>query len=164
MAQDLAKSTFTNNADKAISNTGWETDSSINTGNGNDTITGYGKYGIILDKNSTINTGDGKDTVDALEASDLGFDNDGTIHLGAGNDILKGFGFGKFYGGTGKDKILLGKGKYKVSDSKIVGTVRGDWEKITAYEFEKIGGVNGGLFDFKDGTLTIDSKGVGTFA
>ena len=131
---------------------------SINTGSGNDTITGNGReYGIFVDKNSTINTGDGNDNVDALEG---GFSGIGKTYLGAGKDTLRGFGEGNFYGGTGKDKIFFDAGKYRISGS----SVKHDGETMRAYEFEKIGGINGGLFDFKDGTLTVDSKGVGTFA
>ena len=132
--------------------------SSINTGSGNDTITGNGReYGIFVDKNSTINTGDGNDNVDALEG---GFGGIGKTYLGAGKDTLRGFGEGNFYGGTGKDKIFFDAGKYRISGS----SVKHDGETMKVYEFEKIGGVNGGLFGFKDGTLTVDSKGVGTFA
>ena len=132
--------------------------SSINTGDGNDTITGVGREsGIHIDKNSTINTGDGKDNVDALEG---GFCGIGKTYLGAGKDTLRGFGEGNFYGGTGKDKIFFDAGKYRINGSSI----KHDGETMKVYEFEKIGGINGGLFDFKDGTLTVDSKGVGTFA
>ena len=131
--------------------------SSINTGSGNDTLTGNCEYGIFVDKNSTIDTGAGNDTADALIG---GFGGIGKTILGAGKDTLRGFGEGNFYGGTGKDQIFFDAGKYRISGS----SVKYDGETMKVYEFENIGGINGGLFDFKDGTLTVDSKGVGTFA
>ena len=132
----------------------------INTGNGNDTITGAGKYVGIDFYKSTINTGNGNDTVDALEGGFSGYNSNDKVYLGAGNDSLKGFGDGNFYGETGKDKIFFDAGKYRISGTSVK---YGD-ENMKVYEFEKIGGISGGLFNFKDGTLTVDSKGVGTFA
>jgi hypothetical protein len=35
---------------------------------------------------------------------------------------------------------------------------------MTVNEFEKIGGSNGGIFNFTDGTLTVNANGVATFA
>ena len=148
MANNLKSFKFTNKADTAISVTGWEVLESV-----------------------VINALAGNDIIKGTSSTYSGIFNDGTIDTGAGNDTIIGTGsgygilnYGTINTGDGKDKILLGKGKYQISDSKIVGTVRGDWEKIMAYEFEKIGGVNGGLFDFKDGILTVDIEGVGTFA
>ena len=183
MANNLKSFKFTNKADTAISVTGWEvlegvvinalagndiikgtssTDSgifnngTINTGAGKDTIIGTsGYYGIF--NNGTINTGAGKDIVDALEG---GFDGDGTTYLDAGNDTLKGFGTGNFYGGAGTDKLFFGEGTYVISGSTVVF----NGATMNVNQFEKIGGANGGLFTFQDGTLTVSSTGVGTFA
>ena len=158
----------------------------INTGAGNDTI----KVNSI-DNSGAINTGAGNDIVDALvggfNGTSIGlggtysvFAEQGTTNLGANNDTLKGFGGGKFNGGTGIDKILLGEGTYQINGNSI----KSDYAKYcnTVYlgdgiyedecvlkgmnvnEFERIGGVNGGLFAFKDGTLTVDGAGVGTFS
>ena len=134
-------------------------DGTINTGAGNDRITGTGGTGsgIYNDDDGTINTGDGNDIVDALEG---GFDGDGTTYLDAGNDTLKGFGTGNFYGGAGTDKLFFGEGTYVISGSTVVF----NGATMNVNQFEKIGGANGGLFTFQDGTLTVSSTGVGTFA
>jgi len=84
----------------------------------------------------------------------------GKTYLRDGNDRFLGFGTGEFYGGSGVDKILFGQGTYTISGSSIVsGGV-----SMTVYEFEKIGGSNGGVFNFADGTLTVNANGVATFA
>ena len=146
---DIIKGTGTGSG---ISNYG-----TINTGDGNDRITGTGGdfYGIF--NYGTIKTGDGNDIVDALEG---GFDGDGTTYLDAGNDTLKGFGTGNFYGGAGTDKLFFGEGTYVISGSTVVF----NGATMNVNQFEKIGGANGGLFTFQDGTLTVSSTGVGTFA
>ena len=56
--------------------------------------------------------------------------------------------------------MLFCRGTYTISDSVIVS----DGMKMNVNEFENIGGANGGLFALKEGTLTVDSSGVGTFA
>jgi hypothetical protein len=128
----------------------------INTGDGNDSINANGIY-----NSGTINTGDGKDTVDALT---LGFgDIGGTIDLGTGNDTLKGFGSGTFIGGDGTDKILFGNGIYTIDS--VLGAITESGQpggSMNVSSFEKIGGVNGGLFTFANGTLTV-TNGVATF-
>ena len=136
---------------------GLSNEGTINTGKGNDTITGtsIGDDGIY--NVGTINTGEGNDLVNALKG---GFGGNGSTFLGGNNDTLKGFGTGSFYGGTGIDKILFGQGTYTVSGTTIVS----DGVTMNVNEFETIGGANGGLFAFKDGTLIVDSGGVGTFA
>ena len=163
------------------SNTGIENSDMINTGAGDDTITGTGSdSGIYNEYDCTIYTGEGNDIVNALTG---GFDGDGKTYLGFGNDTLKGFGAGSFYGGTDTDKILFGEGTYEIStsydritydeisdsyayeigDSYVVSNgVRG--VEMYIFEFEQIGGANGGLFTFIDGTLTVDSAGIATFA
>ena len=97
------------------------------------------------------------------------------IKLGPGDDIVassrakySGFG-GTLLGGPGKDTIILGKGKWTIS-GKII--TEGNSEVPTAFsgdmfhvkDFEQIGGNSGDLFTFRDGTLTVDSRGVGIFA
>ena len=135
---------------------GIKNNGTIDTGAGNDTITGTGGYfGIV--NNGTINTGTGNDTVYALKGGFLG---DGKIYLGADNDELKGFGAGSFYGGAGIDKLFFGEGTYVISGSTVVS----DGKTMKVFEFEEIGGANGGLFAFKNGTLTVDAAGAGTFA
>ena len=129
----------------------------INTGRGNDTITGIG-FGLGIYNDGIIDTGSGNDIVDALQGGFAG--SAGTTNLGSGIDILKGFGTGTFNGGAGRrDKLRFDEGTYVISGSTVVlfGMT------MNVFEFEKIGGVNGRLFDFRDGTLTVNSDGVAAF-
>ena len=143
--------------------TGTGSDTGINgtiaTGDGNDTITGIGKdCGIAA---AGIDTGAGDDIVDALKG---GFE-DGVIYLGSGNDTLKGFGDSvNVWGGVGTDKILFGEGTYIVSEYRIDSDTETMYRSMYFNEFEQIGGANGGLFTFGNGTLTVDSAGIATFA
>jgi len=70
--------------------------------------------------------------------------------------------FGKVnaFGGAGRDKILLDEGVYTINGNTITsgGVI------MNVSEFERIGGINKGLFDFRDGTLTVNDRGFGTFA
>ena len=144
----------------------------INTGNGNDTIIGRGSYSEGISNSGTINTGNGNDTVDALKdnvtGSEGGFGGIGNTYLGANDDVLKGFGPGKFYGGTGIDKLLLGPGTYRISTAIKPSTgssIHNVFEGVTmnVNQFEQIGGAKGGLFTFGNGTLTVNAAGVATF-
>lgn len=148
-------------------------DGLIDTGTGNDYITGsgyssaeayadgyywdynweYEYYGIW--NNNTINTGEGQDTVNGLQG---GFGGNGTTNLGGDNDTLIGFGAGNFYGGSQSDKILFGyDGEYTINGS----TIAYDGITMNIFEFESIGGVNGGIFALQNGVLTI-AGGVAT--
>ena len=129
----------------------------INTGEGDDTITGISARDEGIDNDVEINTGKGDDLVNALEG---GFCGIGNTYHGDNNDTLMGFGTGSFYGSSGSDKLLFGEGAYTIRGLIITS----DGVTMSVNEFENIGGANGGLFAFKDGTLTVDSKGVGTFA
>jgi hypothetical protein len=181
--------TFTNKRDTAFSDSGWEVVSgatvetlagkdvvtgtagsygivisgTLNTGAGNDVVTGMGgNYGILI-IGGTLDTGAGKDIVDALNG---GFAGNGTANLGAGNDVLKGFqtdnvlGEGRFYGGCGRDQILLDQGEYTIAGNLITNS---GGVAMNAFEFERIGGTKGKLFNFSDGILTVDVDGVATF-
>jgi hypothetical protein len=144
---------------------------SIQTGVGKDTIigisTGGGYYGNGkgIQNTGTIDTGDGNDTVDALIG---GFSGDGTTKLGAGDDILKGFGVGKFDGGTGKkDKALFNAGVYKIK--KIVATEfqvssgisSGSGGTFTLTDFEQVGGalLPNATIGIKEGLLIVNRLG-----
>ena len=136
----------------------------INTGKGDDKITGTGNAGYGILNVGTIDTGEGNDIVDALKG---GFARGGKTYLGKGNDTLKGFGEGEFHGGSGKDKMLFGEGTFIITGSTIIQDGRTtDYGIVTmnVNQFEQIGGAKGGLFDFRDGTLTVNAAGVGTFA
>lgn len=132
----------------------------INGGSGKDTIRGKvigaGAIGIV--NSGLIDTGAGDDTVDALNGGFVG--PLGKTYLGKGNDRLLGFGTGKFYGGSGVDKILFSQGIYTIIGSNITS----EGVSMTVSEFEKIGGSKGGVFNFANGTLTVSANGVATFA
>lgn len=146
--------------------TGIFNDGRIETGGGNDTITGISSgYGRGIENYGVIDTGGGNDIVDASRGPmSLNFVGSGIVSLGKGRDTLMGFGAGEseFFGGSGSDKLLLKKGTYDISGPTIA--LSGSTGVMSVYQFEQIGGVNGGLFAFKDGTLTVNAAGVGTFA
>lgn len=139
----------------------------INTGGGNDNVlatfwSDFNGFGILNE--GSLFTGNGNDVIDAGGG---GFSGEGLMKLGAGRDTLKGFGTGNFYGGSGIDRILIRQGTYIVSGTSISYSrdgLTGIGPAMNVNEFERIGGVNGGLFTFSDGTLTVNSDGVATFA
>jgi hypothetical protein len=134
----------------------------INTGNGNDTITCYGHYGIANMR--SIDTGEGNDIVDALTG---GFSGGGTIllgttNLGNGNDVIKGFGSGYFDGGLGTDKLLFGSGTYTVSNSTNNGfyTINDGATDMLVQGFEFVGSASNSSVGFSfssviGGTFTV---------
>ena len=86
--------------------------------------------------------------------------------LGGGKDTLIGFAksgqnAGRFNGGKGKDKILLGDGQYTIEGNLLARSGDGGFMRVNS--FEKIGGINGGLFNFANGRLTV-TGGVATFS
>ena len=83
-------------------------------GNGDDTITGSGKFIGISSNDGTIDTGNGEDIVDALVG---GFRGNGTTSMGNGSDIVKGYGTGRFDGGNGPDTLLYPPATYTVSSN-----------------------------------------------
>jgi Ca2+-binding RTX toxin-like protein len=89
----------------------------IDTGNGNDIITGTGnRYGIVND--GTINTGNGNDSIIANGGFDVGTYGIGSVFLGNGKDYLKGFGNGSFNGENGEDTLELTPGSYTIDISE----------------------------------------------
>ena len=157
--KNLALFPFDNLANIATSSDGWflEAGVLVDALAGDDTITGISTRELGISNDGKINTGKGDDLVNALEG---GFGGIGNTYLGDNNDTLMGFGTGSFYGGSGSDKVLFGEGTYTIRGLIITS----DGVTMSVNEFENIGGAYGGLFAFKDGTLTVDSKGVGTFA
>jgi len=92
--------------------------SSIDTGNGNDIITAIGNA-YILYNNGTINTGNGDDSIIAEENGNLPLynsSNDGTINTGSGKDsiILNGglYNSGVVLLGDGNDSFALTPSKF----------------------------------------------------
>jgi hypothetical protein len=92
----------------------------IDTGNGNDIITGTADTGVGILKEGTINTGNGNDSLIANGGFDLGLYGigRGKVFLGNGKDYLKGFGNGSFNGENGQDTLELRSGSYTVEISE----------------------------------------------
>ena len=131
----------------------------IDTGDGNDVVTGTTSWkdyaGIHND--GTISTGRGNDVIDTIG----GFGGFGVYKMGRGGDTLKGFGPGWFYGDQGTDKILLRDGIYEIfatneySRHGVKTSIVKNDVSMSIYGFELIGGVDGGLFALREGTLTV---------
>ena len=111
-------------------------------------------HGII--NHGVISTGPGQDIVDATKG---GFWGNGETNLGIDNDLLKGFGPGFFDGGSGNDKVLFTQGTYTI----IGNTIASEGVTMNVNNFEVIGGVQAGSFNYTDGTLTVDSVGIAIF-
>lgn len=143
----------------------WNKDNSeIVTGSGNDVVIGEAKstgklFGIYND--GIISTGTGNDTVDAKG----GFGGNGTTLLGEGGDFLKGFGSGKFYGGSGDDRLMLDTGDYTISLSGKNGSavISSGRTSMNVYEFEAIGGLRGQAFGLRAGEFKVNTDGVGSY-
>ncbi|MCX5949452.1 MAG: hypothetical protein NTY67_15200 [Cyanobacteria bacterium] len=184
----------TSDSNSYVNNVGIYNAGTINTGTGNDTITGVTtNNGVgIYSTFGTTNTGSGNDTITGIRTGsgisstdtllfnigifndeftiDTGTGNDiisGTgndiiigMSTGAGNDTLIGFGAGNFHGGNGIDKILFSEGIYVISGS----TINSGGASMNASQFEQIGGVNGGVFGYVIGIVTVNADGVASFA
>ncbi|MFM7652046.1 MAG: hypothetical protein ACKO5M_03830 [Vulcanococcus sp.] len=135
----------------AIYNTG-----RIDTGSGHDTVTAFSTNNQAILNDGVINLGAGRDTLDAVAG---GFAGTGTTLLGDGSDLLTGFGSGYFDGGSGRDRILFSEGVYAIAGTTIIS----GGNTMHVSRFEQLGGLNGGLFKFADGVLTVDAFGVATF-
>lgn len=92
----------------------------IDTRDGNDTIIGQGEY-YGISNSGTISLGAGNDklTVSHTTSGGLDFGGDGSVFAGVGNDLISGFGTGKFYGGGGKDTLVLPQGSYTLGSATI---------------------------------------------
>ena len=138
----------------------------INTGDGDDIITGGATgtgAGIQNFGTGVIDTGNGNDIVDALHGGFSTFNGIGIFILGKGADIIKGFGSGRFDGGSGKDMLLFGAGEYEVSASANGDgfyTVSKGGINMFVKDFEFIGSASNpsSAFDFSSalgGSFTI---------
>lgn len=150
---------FTNTADSAISLEGWSIDPNqlVQAQGGNDIIAGTiinGDSGILI-LDGILDTGNGNDTVSGnggindIGNAGFGINNqDGTISTGNGNDVITGTGgnggiggagilnFGIITTGNGNDAII-GSGLYGIINYGTIMTGNGN-DTITA---------NGGIFN-----------------
>ena len=113
--------------------------STINSGNGNDSIIAYGgSMGAIYNNEGIINTGNGNDSIIANGGFSSNQSSNGSVFLENGLDYLDGFGNGNFYGGDGSDTLKLTSGSYTVGiwDTSVIFT-KGNQCMITS-EFEKL--------------------------
>jgi hypothetical protein len=107
MTKNLKEFKFTKKADRAISKKGWVLGARVvvKALAGNDTIRGRGRG---FDNKGTINTGAGNDTITGI-GTRTGISNEGTINTGDGNDTITGTGIYNYYGtintGAGNDMI-----------------------------------------------------------
>jgi len=119
---------------------------SIETGEGNDIITSTG----VIYNDGVINTGNGDDLIIANEGFESGFNSSGAWFLGEGEDYIKGFGSGDFYGGEGLDILELTPGSYTVGiwgeEGKSPIFTKGNQLMITS-EFEILL-AGGTVYDF----------------
>ena len=110
----------------------------LDTGDGNDTITGSGSiFGIY--NQGTIFTGNGADSIIA----DGGFevspsDESGLVALGNGTDYLKGFGGGYYQGGEDEDTLELTPGSYTIGISGTAVNFNKDSRTMRTSGFEKL--------------------------
>jgi hypothetical protein len=107
-----------------------KTNGTINTGDGNDTITSNNN----IRNDGTINTGNGADFIIA----NGGFSGMGSVFLGNGKDYLNGFGTGNFNGGNNQDTLELTSGTYTVGISGTTVSFTNGGVIMYTSEFEKL--------------------------
>jgi hypothetical protein len=146
----------------------------LNTDEGNDTITGIGSsYGIVTGYGSTFDTGKGNDVITGTGSSGLG--NEGTLNTDDGNDTITGTGYD--YGivtrhnsnlDTGNDNdVITGTSTgYSSTGFENMGTFKtGDGNDIIAGTGGAFGLRNRGTLNTDDGNDTItgigNSSGIG---
>ena len=90
--------------------------STIDTGDGDDTVTGVASSAtgeaVGIFNNGVIDGGAGDDVFDALTG---GWGGNGRADLGSGNDTVRGFGSGTFDGGVGFDTLVFNAGTYNIA-------------------------------------------------
>lgn len=69
---------------------------------------------------------------------------------------------GSFDGGDGVDKLLLAARTYSINGTSVTPEAPGN-SAFMVTNCEQVGGVNGGLFEFKTGTLVVNASGIANF-
>jgi hypothetical protein len=103
----------------------------------------------IYNNGSTINTGDGNDSIIANGGFLSDSDNSGSVFLGDGEDYIKNFGSGNFYGGNGNDtrinaRILC---RWDMDEGGESTIFTNDNQLMITSEFEKLKAGNT-IYDF----------------
>jgi hypothetical protein len=128
----------------------------INTGNGNDTISGSGGVGIGISNQGTINTGNGNDTISGSSGRSLGILNSSisTIDTGNGDDTISGRGSGR---------PSIDSGSTGIRNFGTIDTRNGnDTISGIATGFRNITGIdNSGTIDTGNGNDTILGSATG---
>lgn len=135
-----------------------ERGASIETGFGDDEITGSGGRGYGISNDGLIDTGFGDDVV-AGESSVFAssFTGNGLIRLGIGDDAIHGFGSGHFDGGPGRDQLLFtDPGTYSIGPKNSDGfydiSLGGTDVVMHVKGFERIGELGGDTQPFDPNT------------
>jgi hypothetical protein len=123
---------------------------------------------------SNARMGPGNDVVNALGGGLDLFENDAgfELNLGEGNDRFIGFaarppkpefdqfGDGILSGNRGVDTVVLPKGVYRVRANRI--STASTYLPLRGFEF--LEGINGGRFPYASGVLTVNNRGIASFA
>jgi hypothetical protein len=121
---------------------------------------------------SDVKMGPGNDVVNILgDGLDL-FENDGSdLNLGEGDDRFIGFAArpgeeadewadGILSGNRGVDTVVLPQGVYRVTPNRI--STASTYLPLRGFEF--LEGINGGRFPYASGVLTVNNRGIASFA
>jgi hypothetical protein len=142
----------------------------IDTGNGNDIITGIAKRGagIVVTSLGTITTGNGNDTITGTATNTgIRLDNGDTVDTGNGNDIITGTGFFGFENSstfntgdgndiiTGTDTTEGGYGIYNHIETFVSQYSTNNITIDTGDGDDTITGI-GGIGIYNDGTIHTD--------
>ena len=121
-----------------------DSNSKIDTGDGNDTVLGRGEVeeGIYIGANCEILMGDGNDLLIGETGEGLwGIYNDGIVSMGKGDDSIKGIARGLFNGDDGIDAYYLPNGVYKFNAAQAGQILIGFYTDAEArlVNFEMVG-------------------------
>jgi Ca2+-binding RTX toxin-like protein len=166
---DILTGTAIDNRDTA----GFENRGTIDTGTGNDKITGTGSLSVGVNNKlgSTIDTGTGDDTITGTTSTKVanfgvGILNSGKIAMGAGHDRIAASGAtgienqGSIDTGTGNDTITSSGSRYGILNSGKIDTGAGQ-DTISATATNAVRGINNNanaMIDTGAGNDTIVGK------
>jgi hypothetical protein len=127
----------------------------IATNGGDDIIAGFSLDAPAISNAGIIELGKGNDQLIGIrEDGTTEFSGSGYYYLGSGSDVVRGFGEGKFVGGSGNDSLFIDASKYSASEFVLSSDMNSNgfyeltWQgvKMELMSFESINGVQfGGL-------------------
>lgn len=142
-------------------------DSTLSTGNGNDSVDITCYYEPLL--YSSVNLGDGNDSLIAQSTYPTGYDSSASsVDAGAGDDSLQVFTprTSSFRGGSGKDTIIFA-GNRSAWDLEFIYTESGSFDHILTSNSNKLYGFEVIAFDDVSLDLTTagrDASGLGSLS